>query len=259
MRLRKLYYTGLLLALAVSSAGAFDVSYGAEADFVSDYVWRAMKFSKGFVCQPYAYVSMYGITPAVWANVQLQDEHNSLDEIDFMLSYSHSFADLSVEAGYVYYYLPDFKFEEPEGVENPKIGTVDFLDTHDLFFVLSYPVLPPLSVYSNHYVTVGGNPGAYYGDIGLGFDPSLTEYLDLSAYFEAGFGSCKFNDYNLGQDKFALNLIEAGVSATFSFLDMLYVRPHLGYTTLIDGDLRDAAGEGNTAFWFGGAAVGFER
>ncbi len=259
MRLRKVFYIGLLLALAVSSAGALDVSYGAEADFVSDYIWRAMKFSKGFVCQPYAYVSVEGITPAVWANVQLQDEHNSLDEIDLMLSYSRSFSDLYVEAGYVYYYLPDFKFEEPDGAENPKIGTVDFLDTHDLFFVVSYPVLPPLSVYSDHYITVGGNPGAYYGDVGVGSDYPFTDFFDVSSYFEVGFGSCKFNDYNLGQDKFALNLIETGVSATFSFLEILYVRPHIGYTTLIDGDLRDAAGEDNTGFLFGGAVVGFGR
>lgn len=28
---------------------------------------------------------------------------------------------------------------------------------------------------------------------------------------------------------------------------------------LVDGELRDAAGAGNTGFWFGGAVVGIER
>lgn len=258
MKLRRILYLALLAALVVSQAAALEVSYGVEAEFVSDYVWRGMKFSKGFVCQPYAYLSALGITPAVWANVQLQDELNSLDEIDFLLSYNRSFADFYVEAGYVYYYLPEYKFETGWG-GNPIIETTDPLDTHDLFFILSYPVLPPLAVYSDHYVTVAGNPGAYYFDVGVDLDYPFTDYLGLGVYFEAGVGSPKFNDYNAGQDKFAVNLIEAGVSATYSFFNTMYVRPHLGYTTLIDGDLRDAAGEGNTGFWFEGAAIGFER
>ncbi|MCP4230355.1 MAG: hypothetical protein GY771_09440, partial [bacterium] len=107
--------------------------------------------------------------------------------------------------------------------------------------------------------TVAGNPGAYYFDAGAEFGHTLTDYLGLGAYFEAGVGSPRFNDYNAGQDKFALNLVEAGISATYSFFNTMYVRPHMGYTSLIDGDLRDSAGEGNAGFWFGGAAIGFER
>ncbi|MCP4230455.1 MAG: hypothetical protein GY771_09965, partial [bacterium] len=139
MMLRRILYVALLATLAVTSASALDMSYGVEADFVSDYIWRGMKFSKGFVCQPYAYVSALGITPAVWANVQLQDELNSLDEIDFLISYNRSFCDLYVEAGYVYYYLPEYKYETG-WVGNPIIETTDPLDTHDLFLILSYPV-----------------------------------------------------------------------------------------------------------------------
>jgi hypothetical protein len=252
--------TGFFLTLiAVVPAGAFEINSGAEADIVSDYVWRGMVFSKGFVLEPYAYVSAYGVTPAIWANVQLQDEHNTLDEIDFLVSYGRAFSDLYVEIGYVYYYLPEFKFEEPEGAENPKIGTVDPVDTSDVFVVLIYPVLPPLSVYSDHYVTVAGNGGAYYFDVGAAANHKLADNLALDAYFEAGFGSPKFNDYNLGREEFAMNLVETGVSATYTLYNVMYVRPHLGYTALVDGDLRDAAGEGNDSFWFGGAAVGFER
>lgn len=249
----------LLTVIVVIPAGPFEINSGAEADIVSDYVWRGMVFSKGFVLEPYAYVSAYGVTPAIWANVQLQDEHNTLDEIDFLVSYGRTFSDLYIEAGYVYYYLPEFKFEEPDGAENPKIGTVDPVDTSDVFVILDYPVLPPLSIYSDHYVTVAGNAGAFYFDVGAAADRELAKNLTLNAYFEAGFGSPKFNDYNLGREEFAMNLIETGVSATYVLYNIMYVRPHLGYTALVDGDLRDAAGEDNTSFWFGGAAVGFER
>lgn len=248
-----------LVVLATTAAGAFEINSGAEADIVSDYVWRGMVFSKGFVLEPYAYVSAYGVTPAIWANVQLQDEHNTLDEIDFIISYNRQFSDLYVEIGYVYYYLPEFKFEEPEDAENSKIGTVDPVDTSDLFVILDYPVLPPLSVYSNHYITVAGNAGAYYFDVGVGAGRALTDDFGVDGYFELGFGSPKFNNYNLGRDKFALNLLETGASATYSFLNVMYVRPHIGYTALVDGDLRDAAGTGNTSFWFGGATVGIGR
>jgi hypothetical protein len=252
--------TGIFFVLIAGVPGhAFEINSGAEADIVSDYVWRGMVFSKGFVLEPYGYVSAYGITPAIWANVQLQDEHNTLDEIDFIVSYNRSLSDLYVEVGYVYYYLPEFKYEEPEGAENPKIGTVSPVDTSDVFIVLNYPILPPLSVYSDHYITVAGNGGAYYFDVGVGAGRALADNLALDAYFEAGFGSPKFNDFNLGREEFALNLVETGVSATYTLYNVMYVRPHLGYTALVDGDLRDAAGAGNTSFWFGGAAVGIER
>jgi hypothetical protein len=258
MTLRGILFVAVLPAVVASSAAALEVSCGAEADVVSDYVWRGMVFSPGFVLEPYAYASALGITPAIWANVQLQDEHNTLDEIDFLISYHRSFSGLYVEAGYVYYYLPEYKYEDPEGGENAEIVTTDPTDTHDVFVVLDYAVLPVLNVYSDHYVTVVGNPGGYYFDAGVAFGHAVNDYLGLEAYFEAGVGSPKFNEYNLGRDKFALNLIETGVSSTVGFLGVMYVRPHVSYTTLVDGDLREAAGEGNESFWFGGAAIGIE-
>lgn len=258
MTLHRILRAAVLAAVLVPPSAALELSYGAEADFVSDYVWRGMVFSKGFVLEPYAYASAYGITPALWANVQLQDEYNTLDEIDFIISYGHSFAALSMEVGYVYYYLPEFKYEETEGGENAEVVTTDPTDTHDVFVVLDYAVLPVLSVYSDHYLTVAGNPGGYYFDVGLGFGHGLNDDLGLDAYFEAGVGSSNFNDYNMGEHKTALNLVETGVSATARFLGVLYVRPHLSYTTLVDSDLREAAGEGNESFWFGGAAIGIE-
>ncbi|UCH78320.1 MAG: hypothetical protein JSU81_11470 [Candidatus Coatesbacteria bacterium] len=259
MALRRILIVAVLSLLVASASAALEVSCGAEADVVSDYVWRAMVFSPGFVLEPYAYVSAFGVTPAVWANVQLQDEHNTLDEIDFLISYNRSFASLYVEAGYVYYYLPEYKYEEPEGGENPQVVTTDPTDTQDLFVVLDYAVLPVLNVYSDHYVTVAGNAGGYYFDAGVGLGHAVEDYLGLEAYCEAGVGSSNFNDYNMGEHKTALNLIETGAAATFAFGGGMYLRPHLSYTTLVDGDLREAAGEGNESFWFGGAAIGIER
>lgn len=254
-------YARFVAVLALSfacSAPALALSCGVEADVVSDYVWRGMVFSPGFVLEPYAYASAFGVTPAIWANVQLEDEYNTLDEIDFLISYSRSFGALSFEAGYVYYYLPEYKYEDPEGGDPPPIVTKDPTDTHDLFVVLDYALLPVLNAYSNHYVTVAGNAGGYYFDAGVAAGHDFKDYLGAEAYFEAGVGSSNFNDYNMGERKTALNLIEAGVSATVGFWGVMYVRPHLSYTTLIDGDLREAAGEGNESFWFGGAAIGIE-
>lgn len=258
MALRTILHVAAITSIIASPAAALELSWGAEADVVSDYVWRGMVFSPGFVLEPYAYVSAYGVTPALWANVQLQDEYNTLDEIDFLISYNRSFAALSVEAGYVYYYLPEYKYEEPGGAENAEVVTTDPTDTHDVFVIADYAVLPVLAVYTDHYVTVVGNPGGYYFDAGVAFGRGLGDWMALDAYFEAGAGNPKFNDYNLGRDKFALNLIETGVSGTVGFPGGLYVRPHLSYTTLIDSELREAAGEGNESFWFGGAAIGIE-
>jgi hypothetical protein len=258
MIVRKLWYVAALAVLAASPSAALEPAYGAEADFVSDYVWRGMVFSPGFVAEPSAYVSFNGITPALWANVQLEDEYNTLDELDFSISYNRSFAGLYVEAGYVYYYLPEIEVEGSGGGAAPETEKVDPDDTQDIFVILAYPVGSIASVYSDHYVTVAGNAGGYYFDAGLGLGRSCTDYLGLDAYVQAGVGSPKFNDYNLGQDKFALNVVEAGVSATFNFLGVMYVRPHASYSTLVDGDLRDAVGEDTADSFFGGAAFGIE-
>jgi hypothetical protein len=258
MVMRRLWCGAVLVLVAVSSSAALELSYGAEADVVSDYVWRGMVFSPGFVLEPYAYASFAGITPAVWANVQLEDEYNTLDEVDFMVSYNRSLANLYAEAGYVYYYLPEVEYEESGGLESPEIVKTDPPDTQDIYLVLDYAILPALNVYSDHYLTVAGNRGGYYFDAGVATGHAFNDYLGVDGYLQAGVGNPKFNEYNMGERKAALNLIEAGVSATVGFLGVMYVRPHLSYTTLVDSDLREAAGDGNESFWFGGAAVGIE-
>ena len=259
MALRGILCVAAFSLVIVSSSAALELSCGAEADVVSDYVWRGMVFSPGFVLEPYAYVSAYGVTPAIWANVQLEDEYNTLDEIDFIISYGREFGPASLEVGYVYYYLPTYEHEEPGAGGTPEVVSTDPTDTHDVFLIADFALLPFLSIYSDHYLTAVGNPGGYYFDAGVATGHAFNDYLGVDAYFEAGVGNPKFNDYNMGERKAALNLIETGVSATVGFLGVMYVRPHVSYTTLIDGDLREAAGEGNESFWFGGAAVGFER
>jgi len=249
---------GAVGAACAAPTAALGLNYGVEADVVSDYVWRGMVFSPGFVLEPYAYVSAAGITPALWANVQLEDEYNTLDEVDFMISYGRPIDPLYLELGYVYYYLPPYEHEEPAHIEGTEVITTDPTDTHDVFLIAAYSPLPILTVYSDHYLTAVGNPGGYYVDVGVGTGHAFGDALALDAYFEVGVGNPKFNDYNMNRDKAALNLVETGVSVTACFLGVMYVRPHVSYTTLIDGDLREAAGEDNESFWFGGAAVGIE-
>ncbi len=47
------------------------LSYGAEADFSSGYVWRGLLLNDGPVVQPSAWISRFGLTFYVWSNLPL--------------------------------------------------------------------------------------------------------------------------------------------------------------------------------------------
>ncbi len=230
------------------------LSFGAELDGNSRYVWRGLALSDGPVLQPSAWVSLAGFTLTPFANFAFREDDApaGLNELDFTLDYSRDIRlearDASREAG-----------DESNLTVNPSFSVylypnqVDAPPTGELALALSYPV-GPVSVFTDHSVDLIATPGAYFGDAGLSFEtepiPSLT--AEASAY--AGWGSARFNDANLDVNRAALDVAGADLALTWSVCGLFYLRPHAGLSVLLDRELRAAVP--NPLLITGGLALG---
>ncbi len=213
----------LITVLSVSvltTAAAAGVTGGVETDANSRYVWRAIDQGSGPVLQPSVWGSVSNLTLSLWGNVAA----TGLTELDPALSYSAEWQGFSFEPSFACYLFP----AEP-----------DPFGTAELSLNAARP-LGPVEVFSDHSLDVVGYPGAYFGDIGLSFAPQLTENLEAGANAYVGWATAQFNEECLGVRRAALNCVEAGASLTWSPLRLLYLRPHVAASLLLDAGLRAA-------------------
>jgi hypothetical protein len=195
-------------------------SGGFELDGNSHYVWRAMDQGSGPVLQPSVWGSLSGLTLSLWGNVAT----TGLTELDPSLSYAGEWLGFSFEPSCACYLYPT----EP-----------DPFGTAELSLNVARP-LGPIEAFTDHSLDVVGYPGAYFGDIGLSFEPELTSNLSGSASTSIGWASAQFNDECLGVRRGALNSAEAEASVTWSPLGLFYLRPHVAFSSLLDAGLRAA-------------------
>jgi len=213
-------------ALCPGSLIASELSFGAELDGNSRYVWRGLAFSDGPVLQPSAWVSLAGFTLTPWANFAFRegDAGAGFNELDFTLDYSRDVFSLTVNPSFSVYLYPNQADAPPTG---------------ELALALSYPV-GPVSIFSDHSVDMIATPGAYFGDAGLSFESDLVQSLAVEASAYAGWGSARFNEANVGVNRAALNVAGIDLTLTWSPLGLLYLRPHVAASSLLDAGLREA-------------------
>jgi hypothetical protein len=202
------------------------LSFGAELDGNSRYVWRGLAFSEGPVLQPSAWVSLAGFTLTPWANFAFREDDApaGFNELDFTLDYSRDVSDLTVNPSFSIYLYPNQSDAPPTG---------------ELALALSYPV-GPVSIFTDHSIDLIAAPGAYFGDAGLSFETELVPSLTLEASAYAGWGSARFNDVNVDVNRAALNVGGADFALTWSPGGRFYLRPHVAFSSLLDAGLREA-------------------
>lgn len=95
------------LAAQSDSSAATGFSFYAETRLVTRYIWRGYDDAqKAASLQPYVEVgSPLGFAAYAWASGGL-DSHRDLDEVNLSLTYTQSFGDWEVGAGYLHYILP---------------------------------------------------------------------------------------------------------------------------------------------------------
>ncbi len=210
-------------------------SVAATLDLYSAYVWRGMVITDRPVYQPGATLSYdtgdFGTLSAnVWANADMSDHagHRTgagLNEIDYTAAYSVDISDFTLGAGHIWYTFP-------------KASGQDYYNsTREVYASVAYNndiVTPSLAVYYDYALMDG-----YYGLAALNKSIDLTDQLSLGLTASLGAGDEDYMGY-FGVDGAGLMDFNLGASLTYALTDNLSVGAKVMWTSLIDGDARDA-------------------
>jgi len=239
MRARIWLVGSLLLTLLPGLALADGPEYSAEAGFYSNYTWRGIKLSPGWVFQPAGAVSYRGFYLQVWGNVNLEGD-TGLNEIDLTAAYTFEFVPLSLEVGFIHY------------------GIYDALDSDELYGTFSFNAFlnPEVSL----YVDVNEGTGAYLvGSVGhsFGLPGGVSFDLRASAGYVIENGVMGLNDAGTEFNNFYNG--ELSFSATLPLGPHLTLEPLIAYGFPLSEDgkeaIRSVSWDGDSDFVYGGAKL----
>lgn len=237
------------VATVVSAEEKEGVSVGVTADVFSKYIWRGQNVIDDWVLQPGASVGYKGLTASVWGNMDLHGElvdDREFSELDYALDYSNTFPGQNVlgySVGVIYY---DF------------MNMQHVPDTSEAYGGLTADV--PLSPAIRAYYDFDEIDGTYVQlSVGHTIDKvkAWTENCYCGAQIGAslGWGSRGYNEGYFGVDDGALNdlTLTAGLPLC---LGKWTIKPVVGYSTLIDDDIRTATAKSDN-LW-GGVSAAYE-
>jgi hypothetical protein len=202
------------------------ISFGAEADLNSSYIWRGIRFNEGFLVQPSAWISSSGFTFTAWANVVADEKdpevETGLNEIDLILEYSLMAGSVEIVPSFTYYHYPEDQS----------------CNTGELAMRAVLPV-GPASLATDQIFDVMEYEGAYFGDVGIEYEREISSVVSFSSYLYLRWASAKFNESYLGLSESALNETDLGVSFPCYVTEKLYLTPHVELNYILDEDLSD--------------------
>lgn len=220
---------------------SLSLSYGFEADFASQYVWRGLALSQGPVLQPSLWLTVGGFSFSIWGNFVLDDAPNQgqLSEVDFTLGYGRRYRRFFFNALLYFYLFPHESF--------PATGEGSL--------VMGFS-LGAFKLYSNQNSDFIANPGGYYGIFGLSYERKLHPLLSLKTASEFGWANAAFNRSNFGVSKFAANLVNWALEFQWNVKSPFYLRPYVEVDVLLDSELR--ASVAHPTIVSGGLGLGFQ-
>lgn len=202
------------------------VSFGAEADLNSSYIWRGIRFNEGLLVQPSAWISAYGFTCTAWANVVADEKdpavETGLNEMDFILEYAIMAGNVELAPSFTYYHYPED----------------ETFNTGELALRAVLPV-GPASLATDQIVDVMEYEGAYFGDVGIEYEREINSMLSFSSYLYVRWASATFNESYVGLSKGALNVTDLGVALPCYITENLYLTPHVELNYILDEELAD--------------------
>lgn len=249
--------TALIVTMTLTSPlllqAQTDLSYGAGADIVSEYVWRGQLLTDEPVIQPYVEVSSGGLCLNIWSSIDTTDtnevgnETYRIQEVDYTLSYGGTVTEgLDMEGGVIYYDFPGTGFD----------ATQEAYVSASLSDIL---LTPSLTVYYDFDEVEG-----IYANAGIGHAFELSERLSLSLSGSLGWGD---KDYNMGYftvddsglndtvDDSGLNDLAISTSLDYEVNETFSMSFFLAHSELVDGDVEDAVNDsgittGGIGFYF---------
>jgi len=215
------------------------VCFGADAAFLSKYVYRGLMTTNGPVFQPNLWVSYSGFTVSAWGNLDMTDINGfkgNINEMDYTLDYSGSIGKLNYSAGAVYYNFPHTEVK----------------DTSEAYVGVGYDVIlqPKLVVYYDFWQVDG-----FYGAFSIGHGFELPEVLGLKSSFDlsaqVGLASKNYNRNTFGADHTTFTDMMYSASLPVTITDNFTVKPTVCYSSVLDRTIR-SKNEHNDNFVWGG-------
>jgi hypothetical protein len=225
------------------------------SDFFSKYVWRGQLLVDDWVAQPSVSLGYKGFTASIWGNLCLTDEidaEGEFTEFDYSLDYTAAVPGLdglSFSLGTIYYRFPNQPFDP----------------TLEVYGGLSADV--PLSPAVKVFYDVGDNidkdgiEGSYIQfSIGHAIEKiqSWTDecYCDLQLGASLGFGTAGYDNGFFGVDSAGLNDLTLSAALPIT-LGAWTVKPVLGFSTMLDSDIRAATDTSDNFYGGIGASYSF--
>lgn len=234
-------YSGENAERPIPAEAGQEFSFGVEADFVSQYVWRGIALSEGPVLQPSMWFSSHGATLTVWGNFVLNNEPNQgqLNEVDFYLDYGFQHKNFFVESLFLFYLYPH----------------QDVAATGEGSITLGFQK-GPFKIFTSQFIDIIASPGAYFGLAGGSFETELHPKLSMKTSVGVGWANGKFNQANFEVPVAKANVLEWSLDFTWYLHDPFYLIPHMLVTTLLSSTLQDSVE--HPTIVSGGLALGVE-
>jgi hypothetical protein len=251
---------GILLALSWCEA-ALGEGDRPEADLsvsiLSQYIWRGQELSRdSVVLQPSATFSFRGFSANIWMNYDTDPYDNgieNLNEVDYTISYGHSFGIIDAEAGYIYYSLDGLDDSQELYIS----GTVNTILAPTL------TIYQEFAHYNSTYIVLGVSHSIDLSSgisLDLGLQGSYLASQDAGAYPDPDDPSDKFSNLHDG-------ILSASMPIPFSaFMQQreaayFTVTPELHWVFPLGGDAskdmadRSVKGSGHNNFVYGGITL----
>lgn len=225
---------------AEAKAEPAPISYGAELDVASRYVWRGLAFSEHPVLQPSARLGKYGTTLGIASSAYLGAEpgvQNSVSELDFSGRYDLTFGAASISPNigvYLYPHAPS---------------------TAELSTTLGYN-LSVITLVTHQALDIADNAGGYYADVGAANSQRLGARMQLATAASFGWCSGSFGRYYIDDTLAGMHWGAAQLdsSLTLTATDALYFRLHGTASRMLEQRIRHMAPDENLIS--GGLALG---
>jgi hypothetical protein len=216
------------------------LTYGAELDVASRYVWRGLAFSEHPVVQPSARLSKYAATLGIASSAYLGAEpgvQDTVSELDFTGRYDLTLGAASISPTLGVYLYPHAPSTAELG------GTIGY----DLSLI---------TLVTHQALDIADNVGGYYADVGAANSQRLGAHMQLDTAASFGWCSGSFGRYYIDDTLKAMHWGAAQLdsSLTLTATDALYFRLHGTVSRMLEERIRHLAPDENLIS--GGLALG---
>ncbi len=223
--------TSLIFVLTLlAAAAAGDLWGSADLTARSSYLFRGVVYVDAPVLEPSASAGLSGFSTTLWGSMEMTEENDYGDgygfaageftEVDFILDYTRDLGPLWVYGGLGKYWYPNTGYES----------------SSELYICMgpNVSLSPSLNLYRDLEQAEG-----LYGSVSLAQGIPVG-CVEPAVNLNLGYGNRRHNLAIYGVNKAALADLTIGISAPIPLSSVITLTPSADFSTLLDGEIKDA-------------------